>query len=109
MITLFYIVLFIAIIFLTCFSIARWVEKRDRKYYIRIERLKNNWKSARARRRGWLREHPYEVGPYNTHYSELWEAELGAEALLDMECGSENGVSSKEYEARFREIEGGEV
>ena len=89
-------------------TLARLLDRSEARKAARLRTLLDAWKQARQEREDWLKDYPYFKNPFvYPEYEELWQREIGAEALFEIFCntGSANSPSFREYAQERKHFE----
>lgn len=80
-------------------ALSAWVvNRREDRFEKQCAALFSSWRKAKKERELWLTEHSYTRDPFTgEEYESLWNTEIGAEAILNTQCGSSSFGSYEEY------------
>lgn len=100
-------VLWICSIFFLNYYVARLINAWEKARYERWDILRHKWRQARRRRECWLKRYEGIIPNARAHpeYVQLWEYEIGAEALYMIEIGSSLEISYADFKTEQRALQ----
>ena len=98
--------LFLCVVFFIQYLIARAINAREMANINKWDTLRRKWKRARRHRECWLKRYKDIITNAHLHpeYARLWNCEIGAEALYNIEIGSRLEISYDDFKAEQRSL-----